>query len=174
MDSCRFLLPAASLANLGMTANARVLENALRKMLSHPLAEVREMGDEIKRAAQAEVPTLLKYADPVRYQLETDAALSQAARQEPATPQARGLPRAELADYDPAAEDKFLAACLYRYGGQSLAECRAVVTGLTPAEKDRLAREALGRLGKYDVPLRELEHITYTFDTCMDQGAYFE
>jgi thymidylate synthase ThyX len=24
------------------------------------------------------------------------------------------------------------------------------------------------------VPLRELEHVTYTFDTCMDQGAYFE
>jgi thymidylate synthase ThyX len=29
-------------------------------------------------------------------------------------------------------------------------------------------------LEKYDVPLRELEHITYTFDTVMDQGGYFE
>ena len=30
IDSCRFLLPAASLANLGMTLNARVLENSIR------------------------------------------------------------------------------------------------------------------------------------------------
>jgi thymidylate synthase ThyX len=154
-----------------------VLESALRKMLSHPLAEVREMGQEIKRAARAEVPTLLKYADPAPYQSETDAALSQAARpgpSVPAAPQAAGMPRAELADYDPAAEDKFLAGCLYRYGRKSLAQCRAAVAGLTPAEKDNLAGEALGRLGKYDVPLRELEHVTYTFDLCLDQGAYFE
>ena len=41
VDVCRFLLPAASLANVGMTANARVLENVIRKMLSHGLAEVR-------------------------------------------------------------------------------------------------------------------------------------
>ncbi|MBA4379204.1 MAG: hypothetical protein C0393_00675 [Anaerolinea sp.] len=34
VDSCRFLLPAASLANLGMTANARVLENAIRNALA--------------------------------------------------------------------------------------------------------------------------------------------
>ena len=34
VDSCRFLLPSASLANLGMTANARILENAIRKMRS--------------------------------------------------------------------------------------------------------------------------------------------
>ena len=33
VDVCRFILPAASLANVGMTANARVLENMIRKML---------------------------------------------------------------------------------------------------------------------------------------------
>ena len=32
----------------------------------------------------------------------------------------------------------------------------------------------LGRLGKYDVPLRELEYSSYTFDLIMDQGAYAE
>jgi thymidylate synthase ThyX len=166
VDNCRYLLPAAALANVGVTANARVLESALRKMLSHPLSEVREIGAEIKRAALSEVPTLVKYADPVPYQSETAAALGRAAQQRlmaPAAPQA-ALPQAELVDYDRAAEDKFLAACLYRYGSQSMAECRAAVARLTPAEKDELAHEALGRLGRYDVPLRELEHVIYTFD----------
>ena len=49
VDSCRFILPAASLANVGMTANARVLEHAICKMLSHPLAEVRQIGEEVKQ-----------------------------------------------------------------------------------------------------------------------------
>jgi thymidylate synthase ThyX len=32
----------------------------------------------------------------------------------------------------------------------------------------------LGRLGEHDIPLRELEYCTYTFDLVMDQGAYAE
>jgi thymidylate synthase ThyX len=71
VDSCRFLLPAASLANLGMTANARVLEHAISKMLSHPLAEVREIGDEIKLVAKTETPTLVKYAEAAPYLIGT-------------------------------------------------------------------------------------------------------
>ena len=71
VDVCRFILPAASLANVGMTANARVLENMIRKMLSHELAEVREIGEKVKEVAKAETPTLVKYADAVPYLVET-------------------------------------------------------------------------------------------------------
>ena len=67
IDNCRFLLPTATLANVGVTANARVLEHAIVKMLSHPLQEVREIGEETKRVAQAEAPTLVKYAEPSEY-----------------------------------------------------------------------------------------------------------
>src|SRR5512138_3936063 len=63
VDVCRFLLPAASLANVGMTANARVLENMIRKMLSHELAEVRQIGERVKEVALSETPTLVKYAN---------------------------------------------------------------------------------------------------------------
>src|SRR5215212_2049828 len=71
VDVCRFILPAASLANVGMTANARVLENMIRKMLSHELAEVRDIGAKVKDVAKAETPTLVKYADAVPYLVET-------------------------------------------------------------------------------------------------------
>ncbi len=71
VDVCRFLLPAASLANVGMTANARVLENMIRKMLSHELVEVPQIGEKVKEVAKAETPTLVKYADAVPYLVET-------------------------------------------------------------------------------------------------------
>jgi thymidylate synthase ThyX len=172
VDCARFLLPAAALANVGVTANARVLESAIRKLLSHPLEEVREIGAEVKHVAQAEVPTLLKYADVVPYQRDTAAALRQAGTQvAPAGPSGACL---VLCDYDPQAEDKFLAACLYRFGGGSLADCRAAVAAQSPEQRRALAGEALGRLDRYDVPLRELEHVSYTFDAVMDQGGYFE
>src|SRR5512147_3189758 len=67
IDNCRYLLPTATLANVGMTANARVLEHAIAKLLSHPLEEVRAIGEEMKRVAQSEVPTLVKYANRSEY-----------------------------------------------------------------------------------------------------------
>src|SRR5512138_1703635 len=76
VDVCRFLLPAASLANVGMTANARVLENMIRKLLSHRLMEVREIGEQAKSVARAEIPTLVKYAEAVPYLSETVDELS--------------------------------------------------------------------------------------------------
>jgi thymidylate synthase ThyX len=175
VDNCRFLLPASALANVGVTANARVLESAIRKMLSHPLEEVREIGAEVKRVARAEVPTLVKYAEAVPYQSETAEALTAEGRRQAAGSRQQTQPVCvELVDYDPEAEAKFLVACLYRFGNGSWAEGRAAVGNMSAGQKASLAHEALGRLDKYDAPLRELEHVTYTFDAVMDQGGYFE
>ena len=82
VDVCRFILPAASLANVGMTANGRVLENAIRKWLSSPLAEVREIGETVKQVAQGELPTLVKYAEAVNYWVETGNDLYHRAHRE--------------------------------------------------------------------------------------------
>ena len=67
---CRFLLPAASLANLGMTINARTLEHALRKMLSHPLEEVRQMGAEDQAGGEGKRTDPDQVRRPVPYLVE--------------------------------------------------------------------------------------------------------
>jgi thymidylate synthase ThyX len=54
------------------------------------------------------------------------------------------------------------------------AEALAAVRGMDAVRRENLANDALGKLDKFDIPLRELEHVTYTFDTLMDQGGYFE
>ncbi len=178
VDVCRFILPAAALANLGMTANARALEHAIRKMLSHPLSEVREIGRCVKQAAQVEVPTLVKYADRVPYLAETEAALAMRSRD--LAPGSNDLSRHHdqdwltLVDYDPDAEDMALAAGLYRFASLPFNEALAWVRGAAPGQRRDLAAECLSRLDKWNTPLRELEHVIYTFDALMDQGAYFE
>lgn len=170
VDVCRFLLPAASLANVGMTANGRVLENAIRKWASSPLLEMREIGETVKSAAKAEIPTLLKYAEPLPYLLETSSGLAQIAQTLQPGPTDEDW--CQLVDYDQAGEQRVLAAALYRFAGVSYQQALATLqTALDPAG---LADELLKRLGRFDVPLRELEHSTYTFDLMMDQGAYAE
>ncbi len=173
IDCCRFLLPAASLANVGMTINARALEHALQKMLSSPLAEVRAMGQEIKEVAQTEVPTLVKYADSVPYFEETSRELSTESVQLRLEPELKP-DWCELVSFDQQGELHALAAALYRYGQGSFAEITTALAQMSPEERQRQAELILGRLGKFDLPIRELEHTSYTFDLLMDQGAYFE
>ncbi|HEX7879251.1 MAG TPA: FAD-dependent thymidylate synthase, partial [Candidatus Eisenbacteria bacterium] len=74
-DVLRYLLPAATHTNLGFTANARVLESLLARLLSHPLAEVREIGARMKAEALLVVPTLIKYAEPSDYRRATHEAM---------------------------------------------------------------------------------------------------
>ena len=175
VDVCRFLLPAASLANVGMTANARVLESMIRKMLSHELTEVREIGEKVKEVAKVETPTLVKYADSVPYLVET---VNEFAVSYPALPLGEGQAVKDdwctLISFDKDGENKVLAAALYRFGEMSYAEALSYVNDLKEDVRNQVAESLLGRLGKYDVPLRELEYSTYTFDLVMDQGAFAE
>jgi thymidylate synthase ThyX len=178
VDSCRFLLPAASLANLGMTANARVLEHAISKMLSHPLEEVRQIGAEVKQVAQAEAPTLVKYAETNPYLVETSLAFSNNPRTTGMKEQAElNNSRADwcrLIDFDPDGESKVLAAALFRFGGISYTQALGKASSASPAERINLAEALLGRMGEHDAPLRELEYCSYTFELVLDQGGYAE
>ncbi len=171
VDVCRFILPAAALANVGMTANARVIENTVRKMLSHELAEVREIGERVKEVSKAETPTLVKYADAVPYLTETISELN---NRQSTIVNRQSDDWCCLIDYDHNGENKVLAAALYRFGEMPYTDALSHVESLNEEAKASLAESLLGRLGRYDVPLRELEYCTYTFDLVMDQGAYAE
>ena len=176
IDNCRFLLPTATLANVGVTANARVLEHALVKMLSHPLQEVREIGEATKRVAQAEAPTLVKYAEPSEY-LEKIARSACRLHAERADSRslASNLPSPiSLVDYDGEAEERFVAACLYRQGGTDYVTALQRAQMMSGAELEHAVHDALTGMGDFDIPLRELEHITMTFDCVLDWGAWYE
>ena len=171
VDACRYLLPAASLANVGMTANARVLEHALQKMLASRLAEVRSIGAEVKAVAMREVPTLLKYAGPSEYMSEADTELMQAARAVSAADTGDWL---RLTAADPQGEVRVLAAALYPHSGAGIRAAEEYVERLDRDERRKLGEMLLGNLGRFDAPLRALEHQTFSAEVVLDQGAYFE
>jgi thymidylate synthase ThyX len=169
IDNCRFLLPMATLANVGMTANARVLEHAITKMLSQPLAEARAIGLEVKQVAQAEAPTLLKYANASEYLIK-EYQNTEAKSQHQQT----SSDSVQLIDYDREAEVKFVAAYLYRGSGANYAEELSRARSLSNEDCAKIIDTALSGRGDFDTPLRELEHTTLIVECVMDQGAYFD
>jgi thymidylate synthase ThyX len=168
IDSCRYLLPSAVLANVGLTINARALEHALVKMLSHPLQEVRSIGAEVKAVAVAAIPTLLKYANP-------DQTLQQVQTTTTSIPGAdRPEQWCQLIFIDPDAETRILAAFYYRTHYVSYVQCLETIAAWPLDQRQKIAREMVCFENCHESPLRELEYSTLTFDITIDQGAYYE
>ncbi|OGO49144.1 MAG: hypothetical protein A2Z30_06555 [Chloroflexi bacterium RBG_16_64_43] len=177
VDVARYLLPSAVFANVGVTLNARSLEHAIRKMLSHPLAEVRDIGEDVRRVALQEVPTLVKYAQASPY-------LSRLAQTKPGPVKddASGGANSEalgpaggvfLRHADAAAEARALAAAVVRTEGLAYSQALRAMEN-SPERRRAAAQDLLGEMGQWDHPSRELEHVTYSVEVVADQGAYFE
>jgi thymidylate synthase ThyX len=50
-DVARYLLPLATNTSLGQIVNARTLETQVSRLLSHPAAEIRDLGNKLREAA---------------------------------------------------------------------------------------------------------------------------
>ena len=172
MDVCRYYLPAAATANVGITINARSLEHALRKMLSHPLAEVRQVGHEIKQVAISHLPTLIKYVDEVAYLKQAEERTTQLNTALP--PHAKDENWCTLVDFDEQFETHILSALMLRYGQVGFKEIEKNLQNSSDEKKQILLDVLFGKLDAHDTPLRELEYSNFIFDLLMDQGAYFE
>jgi thymidylate synthase ThyX len=172
VDICRFLLPAAALANVGVTINARALEYAICKLLSSPLEEVRAIGEGLRTVGQLETPTLIKYAACNPYLQAVEANMMQHGQ---AVSSADDKVSFRVLGWDADGEDRILAAALFRFGETvDYQGCYQYVASLSPEQKADLAGDLMADRGKYDQPLREFEYAQMTFEAVMDQGAYFE
>ena len=178
-DSCRAILPAATLTNVGVTVNARVLEHAISKLLSSGLAEERNLGGELLERGRAITPTLIKYADRNDYLAEIPAnqrVLAEKHLPEPAAPESSPGQQTQvrLAHWDTQAEEKIAAAILYRQSELSYDEVWRSVLDMAEGDRHEIISQCLSGLGPHDAPVREFESADYTFDIMMDYGAYRE
>ncbi|MBN2042517.1 MAG: FAD-dependent thymidylate synthase [Candidatus Aenigmarchaeota archaeon] len=167
-DVMRYALPAATLTNLGMTINARALEHAIRKLLSHPLEEMNGIGKRMKEEVTKIIPTLVKYADRNDYIAETNRSMESLESDGHSSDEKP----VSLVEYDHEAENKLISAILYRYSEKSYSKIRKEVESMNSDEKAKVMDGFLGKMGKHDIPLRELEHVYYTFDILVDYGAF--
>lgn len=171
-DVLRYILPAATLTNIGMTINGRALEHLITKLLSHPLAEAREVGLRAKSESQEVIPTLIKYADTNAYLRDTGSFMEALAGRVVGKLVPAKMPDVSLVRFPENAEDRLVAAVLYGYAAHPLAQIEERVRTLSPDERARIIDEYLRRRGPHDQPLRALEHLTYTFDILVDFGAF--
>ena len=176
-DTCRSVLPASTLTNVGITSNARVLEHAISKLMSGTLIEEREVGLEIREQSRTITPTLIKYAEENTYlksvaqnKWSDNESRSAAAKQGPLDSPVT----ASLVSWDENAESKLATALLYSRSSETYSQVSNRVGSMSDGDIDAVISSSLVDIGDHDAPAREFEMINYTFEFLMDYGAYRE
>ena len=208
-DISRYLLPLATNTSLGQIVSARTLENQVSRLLSHTHAEVRRLGELLRRAAKepaynvshakarellsqiesessvaAELavefllrpvrvaPTLMKYAEPNVYEIETRRDLKAAAAELLARVAIDDAPTVDLLDDEPL-EIELAATLLYQHSHQRYRQIRDVVSGLGDAQRREIVDLGLRHRGRHDEVARPFcAGQQFRFDILMDIGGF--
>jgi thymidylate synthase ThyX len=211
-DVARYLLPLATNTSLGQIVNARTLESQVSRLLSHPAAELRDLGVKLREAATGlawdvngqagealvakisaadptlgseaanlltrelrSAPTLVKYAQPNPYEIETSAELAQAAAEILASLPDAGLPHAvvDLVERTESLEVELAATLLYSAAHHSYRQIRDLVAGLSASRVAEIIETGLRHRGKHDEALRQFHAgAALRFDILMDIGGF--
>jgi len=170
-DAIRYLLPACTKTSLGWTVNARELAHGISKMLSSPLREMNELGEMLKKEASKVLPSLLKFADKSNYIINTERDMGFLAETIEIAKDESGE-RVRLVQGPSDADDALVSSILYRYKSEPFERIAERVRGMSPAQKEMIVDSYLGSMGKFDNPMRELEHVNFSFDIIIDYGAF--
>jgi thymidylate synthase ThyX len=209
-DVARYLLPLATNTSLGQIVNARTLETQVSRLLSHPVAEVRDLGVKLREAATgpawnvnaqagatlvekiaaadlalaaeaaglltSEVrtaPTLVKYAQPNEYELQTRAELAQAAAELLANQPIAAAPVVDLVEYTESLEVELAATLLYSASHHPYRQIRDLVAALPEARVEEIVALGLRHRGRHDEALRAFHAgAALRFDILMDIGGF--
>jgi len=228
-DISRYLLPLATNTSLGQIVSARTLENQVSRLLSHTHAEVRRLGELLRRAAQEPAynvneakarellqsfeganthdqgvipsdggpilatgverpavdslrefllhpvrvaPTLMKYAEPNTYEMETRRDLTAAASEILSSTALDDAPLVDLLEDDPL-EIEIAATLLYRYSHHRYRQIRDLVATMPESQRREIIDLGLRHRGRHDEVAREFcAGQRFRFDILMDIGGF--
>ena len=169
-DAVRYLLPTCTMTCMGWTVNARQLAHSISKLLSHPLKEMNEIGLQVKEEASKIFPSLLRFADRNEYISKTESEMMELA---PAIEVENGpVEPVSLVSAPEDPDSMVIASILYRYKGQPFSKVIEKVRQMPQEEKEKVFDAFLKNMGKFDYPMRELEHAQFAFEIIMDYGAF--
>ena len=174
-DGCRSVLPAATLTNVGVTANARTLEHGISKLMSSELAEERQLGEAVREQGRAVTPTLIKYADEVPYlkqrpQVQRSLqSIWQKAKKNPCRRSKSALPTMTNRP-----RKSWRRRCCTERPSWTTRRSGDRVQAMTAEQRQRVIDDSLSGIGTHDAPPRELEVVDYTFEFLLDYGAFRE
>ncbi len=166
-EDARYILPLSTKTQLGMTINARSLENLLRRLAENPLLEAQELHKTLLSQAKEVCPSLVRYVEPEHF------------------PSGLPIPR-ELMDFI-AMEDDFwgqmidrtqnsdntvLASLFYENSRGSWKKCLRYVNNLSDDERKKLWQQFFQGIRPWSKMPRAFEMVDFQFELRMSESCW--
>jgi len=173
-EDARYITALATESQVGQTVNARNLELMLRRFASHPLAEVKKLGQTLYEQISEVAPSIVIFHKANARDQKTYPELKEAAdrimgenvKVPPAGEEVK------LVEFTEDADNVVAASLLHVSSGLPYEQCRAVVKDLPEEEKKRIFMIAWQNMQFYDSMLREFEYVNLTFNIVLSAACF--
>lgn len=175
-EDARYILPLSTKTQMGMTINARSLENLLRRLAKHPFQEADELKELLLQNVSAIAPSLIRYTEDSQYDGKIDlekVGFSGFLQQE--LPWVKELDMAnklKVISVPDNADDKVLAAIIYQQGELDWNETLETVSHLPRVIKQQLWNQVFRNLKPWHKVPRAFEIVDFVFELTMSESCW--
>lgn len=167
-EDARYILPLATKTQLGMTINARSLENLLRRLITSPLAEAHELYNLLLQSVKELCPSLIRYIEKEDFKGTFDVAKIKT----DITENSFADSPVKILEFSVDADDKILAALLFEQCSSSFSSCLETITKLDETKKKELWAEIFEHIQPWSKMPRAFELVDCSFELAMSECCW--
>lgn len=167
-EDARYILPLATKTQLGMTINARSLENLLRRLITSPLEEAHELYNLLLQSVKELCPSLIRYIEKEDFKGTFDVAKIKTG----ITENSFDKSPVKILEFSVDADDKILAALLFEQCSSSFSSCLETITKLDETKKNELWAEIFEHIQPWSKMPRAFELVDCSFELAMSECCW--
>ena len=175
-EDARYILPLSTKTQMGVTINARSLENMLRRLSKSPLAEAEELRSHLYASVSSIAPSLIRYIEDDGYygSINLDnIGFTGFLQQELPWIEELDLENKLRALSSPTnPDDTILTALIYQQGELNWNETRETVSHLPRILKQQLWQQVFNNLKAWHKLPRAFETIDFSFELIMSESCW--
>ncbi len=169
-EDARYILSLATMGQVGVTVNARVLESMLRKFSISRYQEVVEMGKTIYSLVEPVAPSILLFPEPSTF----DTKLRKLELPVPGSDNMEifSSTEPEIVSATENADEKIIAAFIAEYRNCSYRDALDFALEMEQKDKEEFFKELFSDMEFFDRPSREFELPEITFQVSLSSSNF--
>jgi len=175
-EDARYVTALATESQVGQTVNARNLELMLRRFASHPLEEVRELGQVIHNQVAEIAPSIVIFYQANERDQKTYPELKKLVSQiiplNPKPEVVKDPVDVELVEFTENGDAIVAASLLHVSSNMPYEQCLVITKKLSSEQLRKIYTTAWQNMQFYDSMLREFEYVNFTFNIVLSAACF--
>lgn len=176
-EDARYVVALATEAQMGMTVNARTLENMLRQLSASPLQEAREFSLRTHEAVKDLAPSVVKYIEPDDYTAKMPAEMKKEIdlllkKEKPTTKEQMSNDEVTLVRATPNGDSLVIEGLLMEFSSLSIEKSRKIVAQMNTSDKIKLLKKVFHYMRSYHIVPRAFERVSAEYELVASASCY--